>query len=112
MNIGLWVAQALLALVFMTSGGFKVFRYEKSRERLPVAQAAPRWVVATIGTLEILGAIGVILPAATGILPWLTPIAAIGLALTMIGAMAFNVKNGDVSHTPVNIVLLLIALFV
>lgn len=112
MNIGLWIAQALLALVFMISGGFKVFFYQKSRERLPVAQVAPRGVITTIGTLEILGAIGVILPAATGILPWLTPAAAIGLALTMIGAMGFNVKNGNASHAPVNLVLLFLSIFV
>ena len=112
MNVSLWIAQVLLGLVFIASGSFKVFFYEKSRERLNIAQAAPRSVVMTIGMLEILGALGVILPAATGILPWLTPVAAIGLALTMIGAMAFNVKNGDASHAPVNLVLLLVAIFV
>jgi len=112
MNVGLWIAQVLLGLVFVTSGGFKVFFYEKSRERLKLAQVSPRSAVATIGVLEILGALGMILPAATGIMPWLTPVAAIGLALTMIGATGFNVKNGDASHVPVNLVLLLVAMFV
>ena len=112
MNVGLWIAQVLLGLVFVTSGGFKVFFYEKSRERLKLAQVAPRSAVSTIGVLEILGALGMILPAATGIMPWLTPVAAIGLALTMIGATGFNVKNGDASHVPVNLVLLLVAMFV
>ncbi len=112
MNVGLWIAQVLLGLVFATSGGFKVFFYEKSRERLKLAQVAPRSAVTIIGVLEILGALGVILPAATGILSWLTLVAAIGLALTMIGATGFNVKNGDTSHVPVNLVLLLVAMFV
>jgi uncharacterized membrane protein YphA (DoxX/SURF4 family) len=112
MNITLWMAQVLLGLVFMTTGIFKVFFYEKSREHLKIAQVAPKRMVRTIGVLEILGALGVILPTATGILPWLTPVAAIGLALIMIGAMGFNVKNSEASHTPMNIILLLTALFV
>ncbi len=63
-----------------------------------------------IGILELLAAIGLILPQLTGILPWLTPLAAVGLVLTMIGAMIVNVRNRITIIK--NIVLLLLAAFV
>ena len=65
-----------------------------------------------IGSLEILGAIGLILPAVTGIWPWLTPVAAAGLALTMVGAMITHGRRGEYSSIAFNLVLLLLALFV
>jgi hypothetical protein len=59
-----------------------------------------------------LGAIGLILPAVTGIWSWLTPVAASGLVLTMVGAMITHARRGEFSGMWVNLVLLLLALFV
>ena len=73
---------------------------------------APRGPYALSVTLEILGAIGLILPAVTGILPWLTPVAATGLALTMVGAMITHGRRGEYSGIGVNLVLSVLALFV
>ncbi len=114
MNIALWVVQILLALAFAASGFMKVSQ--------PIATLSKRmgdWVddfgprpVRLIGVLEILAAIGLILPAVTHILPWLTPLAAVGLVLTMIGAMIVHARRNEPSHMVPNIVLLLLAAFV
>jgi uncharacterized membrane protein YphA (DoxX/SURF4 family) len=114
MNIALWIVQILLALVFAMAGIMKV---TQPMERLETRLGG--WVkdvglrgVRLIGTLEILGAIGLILPAVTGILPWLTPVAAIGLALTMVGAMITHGRRSEYSPIGMNVLLLLLALFV
>jgi VIT1/CCC1 family predicted Fe2+/Mn2+ transporter len=72
----------------------------------------PSQAVRLIGTLEILGAIGLILPAVTGNLRWLTPIAAVGLVLTMIGAMILHIQRGEFPNLGVNLVFLALAAFV
>ena len=69
-------------------------------------------MVRFIGISEFLGAIGLILPAATKIKPSLTPLAALGLLTIMILAMAFHLSRGEVQATPVNIVLGGLAAFV
>ena len=114
MNIIIWVVQILLALVFLLSGVLKVTQPIKRLAGLMkyVTAIKPPQLVRVIGLLEGLGAIGLILPAMTGILPWLTPVAAIGLVLTMIGAMVFHVRLGEGSQIAPNIVLLLLAAFV
>ncbi len=113
MNIALWVVQVLLALVFLMAGSMKALK--------PKAELAEKmeWVndysdntVKLIGVLEILGAIGVVLPAATGILPWLTPLAAVGLVLTMIGAAITHARMGDFPGMGPSIVFLVLSLFV
>jgi uncharacterized membrane protein YphA (DoxX/SURF4 family) len=114
MNITIWVVQIFLALVFLLSGILKV---TQPIERLAglmkyVTAIKPSQLVRVIGILEGLAAIGLILPAMTGILPWLTPVAAIGLVLTMIGAMILHVRLGEGSQIAPNIVLLLLAAFV
>jgi uncharacterized membrane protein YphA (DoxX/SURF4 family) len=113
MNIALWIAQILLALVFGAAGITKVMQpIEKLVTNMGwVKDVAPR-TVRLIGILEILGAIGLILPAVTGIWPWLTPVAAAGLVLTMVGAMITNGRRGEFSKIGVNIVLLALAAFV
>ena len=68
--------------------------------------------IRVIGILELLAGFGLILPQLTGILPWLTPLAAVGLILTMIGALAVNVRYGNRAAIVENIVLLLLAAFV
>lgn len=114
MNIVLWVVQILLALAFLMAGTMKITQpLEKLAVRMQWVKSvkSPR-LVRVIGVLEVLGAIGLILPAVTGILPWLTPVAAIGLVLTMIGAMIVHVRLGEGSHIAPNIVLLLLAALV
>ncbi len=113
MNIVLWVVQGLLAAAFLMAGSNKLMR---SKEQLKPMMA---WVedfspqtLRIIGAVEVLGAIGLILPAATGILPGLTPLAAVGLVLTMLGAAATHLRRTEYPLIGVNAVLLLLALFV
>lgn len=114
MNIVLWIVQILLALAFLMAGTLKATQpIDKLAVRMQwVNSLRPRWLVRVIGVLEVLGAIGLILPAVTGILPWLTPVAAVGLVLTMIGAALLHAQRGEVSHIAPNIVLLLLAVIV
>lgn len=112
MNITLWIAAGLLALAFLGAGTMKVLR---SKEQL--AGAGMAWtedfsaaMVKTIGTLEILGALGLILPALTGILPVLVPVAALGLAVTMAGAIIVHLRRRETIVPP--LVLLVLAAFV
>jgi uncharacterized membrane protein YphA (DoxX/SURF4 family) len=113
MNIALWIVQGLLAAVFLMAGFMKA---SKPKEDLAAQMA---WVndfsantVKTIGILEILGAIGLILPLATGILPWLTPVAAVGLVLTMIGAAITHARRKENAMIGMNVMLLVLAAFV
>ena len=68
--------------------------------------------VRLIGALEVLGAIGVVLPALTGIVPWLTPLAALGLVLLMIGAALTHLRRTEYGNIAMNAVLLVLAAFV
>src|SRR6266852_1803899 len=113
MNIALWIVQILLALAFAMAGIMKVTQpIDRLETRMGwVKDVGPRGV-RLIGSLEILGAIGLILPAVTGILPWLTPVSATCLALTMIVAMITHGRRGEYSQIGINLVLLLLTLFV
>ncbi len=113
MNIVLWIVQVLLALAFLMAGILKVSQpLEKLAERMGWVRSVPPGAVRVIGTLEILGAIGLIVPALLGILPWLTPLAGAGLALTMVGALALHVSRKEYSQLAPAGVLLLLAVVV
>src|SRR5947199_8969088 len=113
MNIVLWVVQILLAFAFVMAGIMKVTQpIDRLETRMGWVKSVGLGGVRLIGSLEILGAIGLILPAVTGILPWLTPVAAACLALTMIGAMITHGRRGEYSQIGINVVLLLLTLFV
>ena len=118
MNIVLWILQGLLAILFLMAG---IMKATKSKDEIKEAGGdRMAWVdslsasnVRLIGIVELLAGIGLILPHLTGILPWLTPLAAIGLVLTMIGAMILHIQRGDGTQAIVtNVVLLLLAAFV
>ncbi|MDP4502526.1 DoxX family protein [Nonomuraea turcica] len=115
MNIVLWVVSALLALVFLGAGGAKL---AQSKEKLIAspnmawAEDFPPGALKTIGALEVLGAIGLILPPALGIVPVLAPLAALGLAVTMIGAILTHARRKESQPVVINLVLLALALFV
>jgi uncharacterized membrane protein YphA (DoxX/SURF4 family) len=113
MNTALWVVQVLLALIFLGAGLLKVTQpIARLEKRMTWVKDSNPQTVRLIGVLEILGALGVILPSLTGILPWLTPIAAGGLILTMIGATITNLRHHELSHVALNVVLLVLAAFV
>ena len=112
MPIVLWIIQALLALVFLYSGGKKLIRSNEQIRALPWARDLSIALVRGIGVLEVLGAIGLILPVVTGILPWLTPLAAAGLVVLMLGAAWINVGLRLYTAFGANLVLLALAAFV
>jgi uncharacterized membrane protein YphA (DoxX/SURF4 family) len=106
MNSALWVVQVLLAAAFVFVGVKKVFQYDRAKTSLP------RHLVTFIGVSELLGGLGLLLPALTGILPWLTPLAAVGLAIIMILAGIFHATRGEASGIISNVVILALTVFV
>ena len=96
MNTFLWILSFLLAAVFIGSGAAKLLTSRDQQiERTPYAEDFPHTVIMGIGVLEILGAIGLVVPALTGIAPILVSIAAAGLAITMVFAALVHVRRGD-----------------
>jgi uncharacterized membrane protein len=112
MNIALWVAAGLLAVLYTAVGLTKLARGRALRRRMGWVSDFPDPVVRFIGTAEIAGAVGLIVPQATGTVEVLTPIAATGLVVLQVLAMAVHVRRGETSQLGINAVLLLLAAFV
>ena len=113
MNIAVWIIQGILALAYLMAGGMKAFTTVKAKEQLPWAKRHSDNFVRFIGTMELLGAIGLVLPMLTGILPWLTPVAALGLAAVQaLAIFTEHLPAREYRGLPFNTVLLLLAAFV
>ena len=113
LNITLWIAQVLLAGMFIMSGFMKVAQpIEELAKMLPWASQVPAGLVRFIGLSELLGGLGLILPALLRIKPVLTAWAAVGLATVMLFASIFHASRGEYSAIGMNVVLALIALFI
>jgi uncharacterized membrane protein YphA (DoxX/SURF4 family) len=111
MNIALWIAQALLAAIFLFAGGMKlVLPIEEMTKQMPIP--LPGWFLRFTGVVEVLGAIGVILPWLLRIRPGLTPLAAAGLVIVMIGATVYTLAAGDFASAPIPLVVGILAAFV
>lgn len=96
MIVALWTVTAVLALAFAMAGTMKVVTpYERVGEKMSWVEVVNPGQLKGIGALEVIGALGMILPAATGIAPWLTPIAAFGLAGMMVVAVALHVRRKE-----------------
>jgi putative oxidoreductase len=103
----------LLALAFLLAGVPKATQpIPALAKRITWANDVPEPLVRLIGVAEILGALGLILPALTGILPWLTVAAAIGLAVVMAAAIIFHILRGETNRIAMNVILLALLLFV
>jgi DoxX-like family len=114
MNIALWIGQGLLAVIFAGSGSFKI---SQSKERLiELGQTGvvffPLPAIRLIASLELLGVVGIIVPWATGIAPILTPVAAVGFALLMIGAAICHTLLREPRNVAINAAILALAVFV
>ena len=109
MNTALWIGQGLLALLFLFAGGMK---FVMSIEEMTKQIALPGLFLRFIGVAEGLGGIGLILPGLLRIRPLLTPVAAAGLAIIMIGATVITVATGEVATALIPLVVGLLAAFV
>jgi uncharacterized membrane protein YphA (DoxX/SURF4 family) len=114
MNLALWIVASVLAAVFAGSGLLKLL---VSKDKL--VQSGQGWAedfsptsIRLIGLAEILGAIGLVLPAAVHIAPTLVPLAAVGLALVMTGAIAVHARREEPVNVAVNLVLIALAVIV
>ena len=115
MNTALWTIAGLLAAVFLVAGSNKLFI---SREKLARAPGGG-WVLSfsaaflkALGTVEILGAAGLILPALLDIAPVLVPLAATGLATIMVGAAIVTYRRHEFKHVLLNLTCLALIAFV
>ena len=108
----LWIAQIVLAAAFGMAGAMKTFLpIEKLGEKMAGMDDIPDQA-RFIGLVEIAGALGMILPMLTGILPWLTPLAALGFAAIQVLAMFFHARRNELARKlPANLGLLALALF-
>ncbi|MFD5619196.1 DoxX family protein [Streptomyces yangpuensis] len=111
MNTTLWVIAGVLALVFLAAGMMKI-----SQPREKLAASGMAWTadfspgaVKTVGTVEVLGAVGLIVPAALGIAPALAAWAALGLAATMLGATVLHLRRKEATALPAALALLVLA---
>ncbi|WP_406047557.1 DoxX family protein [Kribbella sp. NBC_00889] len=112
MNVFLWIVAGVLAAFFLAAGATKL---SQSRRRL-LANPNMQWVedfsagtVKLIGTAEVLGALGLILPGALDIAPILVPLAAVGLAVIMAGAIVTHARRKEWKVLPLNAVVLILA---
>ena len=109
MTIALWIVQGLLAAVFLVSG---VMKFVMSVEEMTKQMPMPGWFLHFIAIAEILGGLGLILPGAFRIRPGLTPLAAAGLVIIMIGATVISFMIGGVTMALVPLVVGILAAFV
>lgn len=115
MNLVLWIIAGYLAAAFLVAGASKLFIPQEKLSKAPGAG----WVldfsagfVKALGAVEILGAVGLILPALLDIAPILVPLAAVGLALIMVGAAIVTFRRHEFKHTLGNLTYLALAAFV
>jgi uncharacterized membrane protein YphA (DoxX/SURF4 family) len=116
MNLALWIIAGLLAVVYLLSGIGKLI---VPKEKIAALTPSARWVedfsagsVKAIGVLEVLAAVGLVLPAATGIAPVLVPLAALGLVLIMVGAVITRLRRHEFKAMVADLAYLALAGFV
>jgi putative oxidoreductase len=108
----LLVGEIGLALVFLLHGAAMLSLPEAVQDRMAYMWEIPPRFRTFIGVAEILAAAALLLRTVTGILPWLTPVAAVGLIIVMVGAIVFHIRRGEFRNIVLNLFLLLVLAFV
>jgi len=113
LNIGLWIAQVSLLGIYSAYGIYKTFFTTKAKENMAWTNGRSDNFIRFVGIAELLGALGVVLPMLTGILPWLTPLAAIGLTLVQ-GFAIFteHLPKKEYKILPLNLYFMAMSIFV
>lgn len=104
MNIILWVFQILLGIYFLAVGVMHFVIPPGLPAQMAWMYDLPGWLHWVSGIAEILGGLGLILPSVTRIKPWLTPLAAAGLALVMLGAIFYHALRAEWMNITLNII--------
>jgi len=113
MNVVLWIVQGVLAALFLMAGVIKSTQpREKLLKQLPWVEDFSTGTVRFIGVMEVLAAVGLILPAVTGIAVFFTPLAAAGLAVLMVLAALTHIRRREPGAVVFTVVLMLAAAFV
>ena len=112
LSIVLWVVQVLLALLFLFAGGMKLVLPLEQLAGPPGSVVLPGAFVRFIGVVEVLGGLGLVLPGLLRIRPGLTPLAAAGLVIVMIGAVVITVLGGQAAMAWIPALTGLLAAFV
>ena len=111
MNIILWIIAAVLAVAVIVSGGLKLSRPKDALVGLGMEalEPLPPRMIKILGGLEVAAALGLVLPAVTGVAPILVPLAALGIVLIMIGAVTAHARRNELPMVAVTAALLLLA---
>ena len=114
MKYALWIVQVLLALLFLFAGGTKLVLPLDVLTAMgsPNQIQLPGLLLRFIGVAEVLGGLGLVLPALLRIKPGLTPLAAVGLALIMLGAVALTIASGEAAQAVVPLITGILLAFV
>jgi putative oxidoreductase len=113
LNIILWIAQIILAGMFIMAGFMKTTTpIEQLSASLPWTKDVPAWLVRFIGISEFLGALGLILPSLLKIKPILTPFAALGIIAIMVMAAFFRITRSEFQGVAFTVILALVAAFI
>ena len=112
MNIVLWILQILTAFAFVVHARLMFAPDSPQARMMPYIGAIPAPFRQAIGVAEALGGLSLILPALTRILPWLTPVAASGLAIVLAAAIVFHIQRREGQNIVLNLILLVISVVI
>ena len=112
LHIALWIAQIVLAILLLSGFIMKFLPIEKISVMMPWTGQVPELVVRLLGVIDLLGAVGLILPALLRIKPQLTSWAALGIIALMLCAIIFHISRGEVSVIGINVFSIIIAVFI
>jgi uncharacterized membrane protein YphA (DoxX/SURF4 family) len=113
MDIALWIVQGVLAAFMLMAGIMKLAKpREELVDKMAFAEDFSDGPIKAIGALEVLAAIGLILPGITGIAPVLVPLAAVGIALIQAGAVIVHARRSETKQLIMNLVFIAMAVFI
>jgi uncharacterized membrane protein YphA (DoxX/SURF4 family) len=113
MEIGLWIVQVSLLGIYGSYGVYKTIFTARAKEKMPWAKDRSKNFIRFVGIAELLGALGIVLPILTGVLVWLTPLAAIGLTLVQISAIfTEHLPKKEYKILPLNLYFMAMSIFV
>ncbi|MBD5786009.1 DoxX family protein [Cellulosimicrobium terreum] len=110
MTVAYWIVAALLAVFYGYAGGKKLLQStEQLQPMMGWVDAVPMPAVRAVGAIEVLGAVGLLLPPLTGIAPWLALVAAAGFVVLQVAAAALHLSRGERKLIGLNVVLVVLA---